>query len=46
MDETQKRWQREMLGIHAEAQAIGYNASRFIQMVNEQGALDAAKSPD
>lgn len=36
-------WHREMLNIHAEARAIGYSASRFIQMLNERGGLAAAK---
>lgn len=44
MDEDQARWHREMLEIHADAKEIGYSASRFIQMVNDQGAFDAAKS--
>lgn len=44
LDEVGERWRREMLEIHADAKEIGYNASRFIQMVNEQGALPAAKS--
>jgi hypothetical protein len=33
-----------MLSIHSEAAVIGYNASRFVQMVNSQGGLAAAKS--
>jgi hypothetical protein len=33
----------EMVQIHADAKEIGYNASRFIQMVNEQGSVAAAK---
>ncbi len=32
-----------MVGIHRDAKAIGYNASRFIQMVNDQGGVAAAK---
>ncbi len=36
-------WHAEMIDIHAQAKAIGYNASRFIQMVNEHGGLATAK---
>lgn len=41
--DPEKRWHAEMVGIHADAKAIGYNASRFIRMVNEHGGLAAAK---
>ena len=37
------RWHAEMVGIHAAAKEIDYNAARFIQMVNEDGGLVAAK---
>jgi len=43
-DGIEARWHAEMVGIHEDAKAINYNASRFIQMVNEQGGLVAAKS--
>jgi hypothetical protein len=32
-----------MVNIYQEAKEIGYNASRFIQLVNDAGALSAAK---
>lgn len=32
-----------MIGIYHDANSIGYNASRVIQMVNEVGGLSAAK---
>ena len=32
-----------MLGIYADAKAIGYNAARFVQMVDEMGGLRAAR---
>jgi|SRR5215211_7082492 len=35
----EQRWHREMLDIFEIARTIGYNASRFIQMVGERGAL-------
>ena len=42
--ELERQWQREMIQIHAEARAIGYNAPRFIQkMMDEQGGLEAAR---
>ncbi len=40
----EKRWHREMLSIHAAAKAIDYNASRFIQMVDDRGGLAAARA--
>jgi hypothetical protein len=43
MAPLEDRWHAEMIGIHADARAIGYNASRFIQMVNDQGGVAAAK---
>lgn len=43
MTDVAKQWHREMLQIYSDAKAIGYNASRFIQMVDEQGGLAAAR---
>jgi hypothetical protein len=43
MAHLESQWHADMIGIHADAKAIGYNASRFIQMVNDQGGLVAAK---
>lgn len=43
VNDLEKRWHREMVDIHAAAKAIGYNASRFIQLVDEHGGLAAAR---
>ena len=43
-DSLEDRWHAEMVGVHEDAKSAGYNASRFIQMVNEQGGLVAAKA--
>src|SRR3712207_5120502 len=36
-------WHQEMVDIYQAAKAVGYNASRFIQMVNDHGGVAAAK---
>lgn len=43
MARIEDMWHAEMVRIHADAKAIGYNASRFIQMVNDQGGVAAGK---
>jgi hypothetical protein len=38
-ESLEKQWHREMLEIIEAARAIGYNPSRFIQLLSERGAL-------
>src|SRR5437764_9892029 len=38
-ESVEELWHREMLDIFETAKTIGYNASRFIQMVSDRGAL-------
>lgn len=44
MDETERRFNRAMVGIYETAKRdLGYNATRFLQMLSEQGGLATAK---
>ncbi len=44
MNETERRFHRAMVEIYQTAkQELGYNATRFIQMVSEQGGLATAQ---
>jgi hypothetical protein len=45
MPRVENDWHAEMVQIHADAKAIGYNASRVIQMVNDQGGVAAREAP-
>ncbi len=36
-------FQRDMVKIYVEAKKIGYNPTRFLQMIDEYGGLGAAK---
>jgi len=38
-EQLERRWHREMLDIIESARALGYIASRFVQLVAERGAL-------
>jgi hypothetical protein len=40
---VEKAWHRELVKTYEEARALGYDARRFIQMVAERGAVDAAR---
>ncbi len=45
MDELEKRFDAEMIGIYERAkEECGYNATRFLQMVTELRGLQAAKA--
>lgn len=41
--ELEQRFHRRMIDIYKAAKDIGYNASRFLSMVNEHGGLESAK---
>jgi hypothetical protein len=44
VDEAELKWKRVMVSIYETAKReLGYNASRFIQMVSEQGGIAAAR---
>ena len=44
MDEAERRWNRAMVAIYETAKReLNYNATRFLQMVSEQGGLATAK---
>ena len=44
MDEVERRFHRAMVGIYETAKReLGYNATRFLQMVSEQGGLVTAR---
>lgn len=44
MNEVERQWHRTMVTIYETAKReLGYNATRFLQMVSEQGGLAAAK---
>jgi len=44
MSEAERRWNRVMVSIYETAKReLGYNATRFIQMVSEQGGVRAAR---
>ena len=44
-DDIKAQFHEEMLSIYRKAKfECGYNATRFFQMVNEKGGLQAAKS--
>ncbi|WP_169950080.1 hypothetical protein [Microbispora sp. H11081] len=44
MNETERRFHRAMVEIYQAAKRdLGYNASRFIQMVSERGGLATAR---
>jgi hypothetical protein len=40
--ELVRRFHREMEAIYDQAKAIGYNATRFLQMLREHGGLETA----
>lgn len=45
VNDLKARFHREMLSIYRKAKTeCNYNATRFLQMVNEQGGFEAAKS--
>jgi hypothetical protein len=41
--ELQRDFHRAMLGVYRQARGLGYNATRFLQMVEELGGVQAAK---
>lgn len=41
--ELEQRFHRRMIDIYKAAKYIGYDASRFLSMVNEHGDLETAK---
>ena len=41
--ESEGEFHGAMLGVYGQARALGYNATRFLQMVDELGGLQAAK---
>jgi hypothetical protein len=44
VDEVERRFHRAMVGIYETAKReLGYNATRFLQMVSEQGGLVTAR---
>ena len=44
MDDLQRRFTRAMVSIYETAKReLGYNATRFVQMISEQGGLTTAK---
>jgi hypothetical protein len=44
MDDTERRFHRAMVGIYEIAKRdLGYNATRFLQMLSEQGGLATAR---
>ncbi|GLX01553.1 hypothetical protein [Microtetraspora sp. NBRC 16547] len=44
MDEAERRFHRAMIEIYQTAKRdLGYNATRFIQMVSDRGGLGAAR---
>ena len=44
MDETERAFHRQMIRIYEDAKReTGYNATRFLQMVSEQGGLATAR---
>ena len=44
VDEVERRFQRAMVGIYETAKReLGYNATRFLQIVSEQGGLVTAR---
>jgi elongation factor Tu len=44
LEEAERRFHQAMVNIHATAKSeLGYNATRFIQMVSEKGGLAAAR---
>ncbi|WP_248965432.1 hypothetical protein [Sphaerisporangium perillae] len=44
MNETERRFHRAMVDIYQTAKRdLGYNATRFVQMVSERGGLATAK---
>jgi hypothetical protein len=44
LDEIERRFHRAMISIYETAKReLGYNATRFLQMISEQGGLAAAR---
>ena len=44
MTNTEKRFERDMINIYTTAKKeCGYNATRFLQMIGNQGGVAAAK---
>jgi hypothetical protein len=43
MDDVERKFESAMRVLHTEAKALGYNATRFIQLVEELGGVAAAK---
>jgi hypothetical protein len=44
LDETERRFHRAMISIYEAAKReLGYNATRFLQMISEQGGLPTAR---
>jgi hypothetical protein len=44
LDEVERRFHRAMISIYETAKReLGYNATRFLQMISEQGGLAAAR---
>ena len=44
MEDTERNWNRAMVTIYETAEReLGYNATRFLQMLSEQGGLATAK---
>ena len=44
MDDPERRFNRAMVSIYETAKReLGYNATRFVQMISEQGGLTTAK---
>ena len=44
MEDTERHWNRAMVTIYETAKReLGYNATRFLQMLSEQGGLATAK---
>jgi len=42
--ELEESFNRRMIEVYKASRAIGYNATRFLSMVNEMGGLDAART--
>jgi hypothetical protein len=44
LDEIERRFHRAMISIYETAKReLGYNATRFLQMISEQGGLPTAR---
>ena len=43
MDKLESYFQRDMVKIYIEAKKLGYNPTRFLQMIDEYGGLGTAK---